>query len=169
MDNLDRENQLVMTQRKIAQKSGISYGTVAETMRALQEADFLVKINSGAYRINPDVLFKGGKNNRLNVLFQYNQVKQEAAATKTPTGGPTLEELEELGQTSLLEQQQATEEVTAASEQPVSAKEPQAPKCPSCGQGYLQVKNGKKGPFVGCTKYPNCKYTENMPRAGVGA
>lgn len=76
LDNLNSENQLIMTQRKIAEKSGISYQTVSLTLKALIESNFLIKINSGAYRVNPDVLFKGGKQNRLNVLLQYQSEKQ---------------------------------------------------------------------------------------------
>ena len=47
IDNLDRENKLTMTQRAIAEKSGMSLNTVTKTMRALQEGTpaFLVKIN----------------------------------------------------------------------------------------------------------------------------
>lgn len=75
LDNLNSENQLIMTQRKIAEKSGISYQTVSLTLKALIESNFLIKINSGAYRVNPDVLFKGGKQNRLNVLLQYQNEK----------------------------------------------------------------------------------------------
>lgn len=77
LDNLNSENQLIMTQRKIAEKSGISYQTVSLTIKALIESNFLIKINSGAYRVNPDVLFKGGKDNRLNVLLQYHDEKEE--------------------------------------------------------------------------------------------
>lgn len=75
LDNLNSENQLIMTQRKIAEQSGISYQTVSLTLKALIESNFLIKINSGAYRVNPDVLFKGGKQNRLNVLLQYQNEK----------------------------------------------------------------------------------------------
>ena len=64
-----------MTYRQIADKSNMSYQTVYRTMNALIESNFLTKINSGAYRVNPDVLFKGGKDNRLNVLLQYRNEK----------------------------------------------------------------------------------------------
>ena len=70
------ENKITMTYRQIADKSGMSYQTVYRTMNALIESDFLVKINGGAYRVNPDVLFKGGKNDRLNVLLQYRNEKR---------------------------------------------------------------------------------------------
>ena len=71
----DSNNQLIMTQRKIAEKIGMSTKTVSTTIKALVESNFLNKINSGAYRVNPDVLFKGGKDNRLNVLLQYRNEK----------------------------------------------------------------------------------------------
>ena len=48
LDNLNSENQLIMTQRKIAEKSGISYQTVSLTIKTLIESNFLIKINSGA-------------------------------------------------------------------------------------------------------------------------
>lgn len=71
IENLNKENQLVMTQRQIADKSGISLKTVSTTMKALLDSNFLRKINAGAYCVNPEVLFKGTRNGRLNVLFQY--------------------------------------------------------------------------------------------------
>lgn len=73
IDNLDRENKLTMTQRAIAEKSGMSYQTVSRTMRALQEGKpaFLVKINSGAYQVNPDVIWKGSHNNRMGICYEY--------------------------------------------------------------------------------------------------
>ncbi|MEO8246222.1 MAG: type I DNA topoisomerase [Chloroflexota bacterium] len=30
--------------------------------------------------------------------------------------------------------------------------------CPECGEGKLAAKRGRFGPFVGCDRYPNCKY-----------
>lgn len=85
LDNLNAENQLVMTQRQIANKSGISIQTVNRTISALLESDFLVKINGGAYRVNPNMLFKGGKNNRLNILIQYNEEKKESEQQQQTT------------------------------------------------------------------------------------
>ena len=34
-------------------------------------------------------------------------------------------------------------------------------KCPKCGSD-LKVVNGKFGPFIGCSKYPDCKYMERI-------
>lgn len=77
IENLNKENMLVMTQRKIAEKTGISLRTVSKTMRLLCEPEekdmipFLQKINSGAYRVNPDVLFKGSHSNRMGICYQF--------------------------------------------------------------------------------------------------
>ena len=32
--------------------------------------------------------------------------------------------------------------------------------CPRCGSG-LAVKNGKRGKFIGCTRFPNCRYSRD--------
>jgi hypothetical protein len=38
-------------------------------------------------------------------------------------------------------------------------------KCPECSEGYLRVIDGKYGKFIGCSKYPNCKFTKNLDKA----
>lgn len=35
--------------------------------------------------------------------------------------------------------------------------------CPRCGSG-LAVKNGKRGKFIGCTGFPNCRYSRDYIR-----
>lgn len=78
IDNLDKENQLIMTQRAIAKASGMSLQTVSRTLKALCEAPegspaFLQKINSGAYRVNPEVIFKGSHSNRMGICYEYRE------------------------------------------------------------------------------------------------
>lgn len=84
MNNLDKENRLIMTQREIAAKTKMSTKTVTDTLKALMNSNFLQKIHSGAYRINPDVLFKGGKTDRINVLLQYRE-SEAVSSSKTNT------------------------------------------------------------------------------------
>lgn len=81
IDNLNKENQLVMNQRTIAEKSGISYQTVNRTIKSLCEVDengfsFLQKINGGAYRVNPNIVFKGSHSNRMGVCYEYNKLNE---------------------------------------------------------------------------------------------
>ncbi|MFM8746079.1 MAG: type I DNA topoisomerase [Aestuariivirga sp.] len=41
--------------------------------------------------------------------------------------------------------------------------------CPSCGNGQLSLKLGKFGSFIGCSNYPDCKFTRPMsPNAEGG-
>lgn len=41
-----------------------------------------------------------------------------------------------------------------------------APDCPQCGS-RLRTVRGKNGPFLGCTKYPACHFTQNLPAPPV--
>ena len=81
IENLNKENQLIMTQRIISEKSGMSLDTVSKTMKALQESEpaFLVKINSGAYMVNPKVIWKGYHASRMGVVFDYSAQGQNVS------------------------------------------------------------------------------------------
>ena len=39
--------------------------------------------------------------------------------------------------------------------------------CPSCGSGKLSLKLGKFGSFIGCSNYPECRYTRQMQASGA--
>jgi DNA topoisomerase-1 len=41
--------------------------------------------------------------------------------------------------------------------------------CPACGTGRLSLKLGKFGAFIGCSNYPECRYTRQLAAAGDGA
>src|SRR5699024_11756062 len=73
IENINKKNELIMTYRVIAEKTNTSLQTVSETMKALQESNLLSKIRNGYYRVNPDVIFKGGRNDRMNVLLRYSK------------------------------------------------------------------------------------------------
>src|SRR5262249_4366741 len=34
--------------------------------------------------------------------------------------------------------------------------------CPSCSEGQLSLKLGKFGAFIGCSNYPDCKFTRKL-------
>ena len=87
IENLNKENQLVMTQREIAKQTQISLETVRQTLKALSESNFLQKINSGAYRVNPEYVFKGTRNNRLTVAIEY--VNKQAENRKNESDART--------------------------------------------------------------------------------
>ena len=76
-ENMDSENRIIMTLRQMSDKSEIGLDTVRITVKALKDANFLKQINQGAYQINPDIIFKGSMNKRLNVLYTYSQNLEE--------------------------------------------------------------------------------------------
>lgn len=39
--------------------------------------------------------------------------------------------------------------------------------CPTCGTGQLSLKLGKFGAFIGCSNYPECKYTRQLAASGA--
>lgn len=73
LSNLTKDNLLLYTYREIADKTGISYGTVADTMKHLLDADFLRKHSSGYYIINPNIIFKGTMQRRCIALNHYRE------------------------------------------------------------------------------------------------
>ncbi|MDW8414376.1 MAG: type I DNA topoisomerase [Thermaurantiacus sp.] len=40
-------------------------------------------------------------------------------------------------------------------------------RCPVCGDGRLRLKVGRNGPFVGCSRYPECRYTRGIDGQGT--
>src|SRR5262245_24166851 len=41
--------------------------------------------------------------------------------------------------------------------------------CPNCGEGRLSLKvSGKYGAFIGCSRYPDCRYTRQLTQNGDG-
>lgn len=75
IEHLDTENKLVYTFRQMAEETGISLDTISRTMKALLACDFLSKKQNGCYIINPNVLYKGRHQRRMNVLIKYQATK----------------------------------------------------------------------------------------------
>jgi len=40
--------------------------------------------------------------------------------------------------------------------------------CGKCGEGVMVIKYGRNGPFLGCSKYPDCRNTRNFTRDADG-
>ena len=70
IDHLNRDNEIGMTYRQMSEETSISLGTVRDTMKILQDVDFLRKVGT-VYRVNPDIYFKGTHAARMAVLQDY--------------------------------------------------------------------------------------------------
>jgi DNA topoisomerase-1 len=52
---------------------------------------------------------------------------------------------------------------------PVRADGGDPRQCPTCGTGRLAIKLGRFGAFVGCSNYPECRYTRTFSSSGDGS
>lgn len=71
LENRNRDNQVLVSQRELAEKCGVSKQTVTTTLKALQDADAIKKVRPGVYLLNPDLIFKGGSGKRWRLLIEY--------------------------------------------------------------------------------------------------
>ena len=71
IDHVNRDNVFIGSQRDIAEKANVSYQTVNITVKALMDANFIRRKGIGVYILNPDMLYKGSRTGRLNVVQQY--------------------------------------------------------------------------------------------------
>lgn len=74
LQHLTKKNEILYTYRQIADKTGISYATVAETMKSLQDTDFIRKNSTGYYMVNPDIIYKGSLQRRCMTLDAYHKL-----------------------------------------------------------------------------------------------
>lgn len=101
-----RENLVIGTVRSLAKDAKVSISTASATMRTLKENKILVNVNQGCYMINPDVIFRGRKNFRMDVLLRYtdyqkamlqNEEPEESIFDRSPEAGEAiLEEFERI-------------------------------------------------------------------------
>jgi hypothetical protein len=54
----------------------VSRTTIIETLKLLKDNDFLKKIHTAHYQLNPNILMRGGGNKRQNLLIQYNKEEE---------------------------------------------------------------------------------------------
>ena len=68
----NEDNSISCTYRSISENTGISYQTVAVTMKEMLESNVIKKLSTGTYQFNPDIIIKGSGNKRQRLLVQYN-------------------------------------------------------------------------------------------------
>jgi DNA-binding transcriptional ArsR family regulator len=74
----DRMNNVIATAQEIADAVGVSEKTVRETIKTLVENKIITRRRGikGVLMLNPDVVFKGTRGARLNVLYRYREWEQ---------------------------------------------------------------------------------------------
>ncbi|MCB1380317.1 MAG: type I DNA topoisomerase [Alphaproteobacteria bacterium] len=76
-----------------------------------------------------------------------------------------LEDIKELRVSNVLD---ALNDILAPHIFPARPDGGDARACPTCGTGQLSLKLGKFGSFIGCSNYPDCKYTRPMSPPAEG-
>ena len=69
--HVNRDNQVPMTVKQMAEAAGISRLTATITMKTLKAANFVKKVGT-AYMVNPDIIFKGSTKLRIEARRKYN-------------------------------------------------------------------------------------------------
>ena len=72
VENTNQSNNVFLgTYKKIASDVGCSSATIAKIMKKLQDNNFIKKLQSGAWLVNPNILMKGNDSKRQILLSYY--------------------------------------------------------------------------------------------------
>lgn len=72
VENTNQSNNVFLgTYKKIANDVGCSSATIAKIMKKLQDNNFIKKLQSGAWLVNPNILMKGNDSKRQILLSYY--------------------------------------------------------------------------------------------------
>lgn len=85
-------NMFIGTYTKIAQDVGVSRPTIATIMKKLQENNFIKKVQSGLWLVNPNILMKGNDTKRQILLSYYESEEPISKITLNRTKKPALDE-----------------------------------------------------------------------------
>jgi len=78
LSKADHQNQILATWQEIAEATGTSRRTVASLMAALRDANVVTEVRRSLWRLNPNVIFKGDHQQRMNVLIKYRTESAQA-------------------------------------------------------------------------------------------
>ncbi|MCI8514143.1 MAG: hypothetical protein HFI93_05875 [Lachnospiraceae bacterium] len=73
LSHMTRDNRILYTYREISRQTGISYATVADTMKKLLGMDFIRRNSSGQYMVNPTIIFKGTYQRRCMAVAEFHK------------------------------------------------------------------------------------------------
>ena len=71
----EKDNYIYATQRMIAEETNSSLPTVTETVTLMQEQNVLIRIRNGVYQLNPDLVFVGENEERMDIMMSYKKTK----------------------------------------------------------------------------------------------
>jgi len=70
------DNQVGFTVRELAEQSGSSTATVQDVVTKLVTANFMRKVRTATYKVNPKMLVKGSHNKRVGMMLKYDDLNE---------------------------------------------------------------------------------------------
>ena len=74
LENMNKDNIVYFTYSKLEKDVGVSRPIVVDTIKNLIEKNFMKRIQTGVYQVNPDLVVKGSTGKRINLLIQYKNI-----------------------------------------------------------------------------------------------
>lgn len=71
------DNRFTDTYQEIMKGAGCCRQMVASTLKKLQKANFMRKVQTGVWMVNPDIIVNGNDHKRNMLLLEYQAVKPE--------------------------------------------------------------------------------------------
>jgi len=69
-------NEIYVTQRIVSDQLKCALQTVSDTFNLLQTSNTLIKLRNGVYQLNPDVIWCGNNNSRMDILLSYKKISE---------------------------------------------------------------------------------------------
>ena len=76
IDNMNSDNQLVMTTREIKEKTGISTQTIIDTLKILEQNNLIIR-KVGSIMLNPKLINNKSACKEEYMVIKYNQIKSD--------------------------------------------------------------------------------------------
>jgi len=82
LKNRDSENRVIATQGKIAKGADVSRKTVNTVLREMKEEKLIASPQSGVYRLDPSLIWKGKHHKRMNIMMVFEKELGDAGKTE---------------------------------------------------------------------------------------
>ena len=77
LDNMNKDNIVYFTYSKLEKDIRVSRPIIVNTIKSLIEKNFMKRIQTGVYQVNPNLVVKGSTGKRINLLIQYKNIDNE--------------------------------------------------------------------------------------------
>ena len=149
--------------RKIAAEIGVSKIRIDHAITDFVKGKVLFRMDVGAYQFNAKFFGRG----------EWDKISEiRATITFNPDGTDFASEIIKADERNANKAaRKEAEEIRIAAKENSAATDPlpeietiDLGTCPKCGKP-LKIKNGSRGEFIGCSDFPTCKYTCDVPDA----